>query len=998
MNKKFKNIIALVLSVVILAGVLPFAHAASSGECGENISWTLDGNGALSITGKGDMEDYAVSFAPWFNERASIKSVSISSGVTSVGNNAFYDCDALESVELASDVTDIGNGAFRDCGMLEEITIPDGVTSIGDGAFYGTAVSEVNIPAAVEMIGADAFGWCGSLEKIFVAQGNKSYSSDAFGVLFNSDKSILIKFPASNSQASYEIPESVEIIEDYAFENCSALELLAIASGVAEIGYGAFFNFGVNKFEVAVGNTEYSSENGVLFNKNKSVLIQYPLCSEAENYTVPSVVAEIADGAFHNSLNLKSVILSDGIEALGDEVFYYCEGLEYVHIPSSVTEIGADIIDNTNAYICSDSENSYAATYAEENGVEFRICSGHSVTEVEISESEIEIENKKSYELTATVIPETATDKSVVWTSDNESVATVNGGIVTAVSAGTATVTATAGECSASCRVTVTPRYFEVTWIVDGVETVEQVAEGATVPAPDAPEKAGHTFAGWNPSVPDIMPEKDMKFTAVWTAEGYKTVFDANGGKWADGAKIKNVYFLYGAEITAPEAPEKTGYSFVGWTPEIPDAMPAETLNFAAAWVANSYDAVFDANGGKWADGDLIKTVPTAYDSQILAPADPERTGYTFTGWAPEVGIMDSVDGKLYAAKWVAMTNITYTVETYIMGTDGEYTVESKEYKGTTDTTVTAEYTDINGLVFNADKSVLSGVVAADGSLVLKVYYDRVKNTVVINGIAGEYYYGATIDEPAKPEAPTGYEQSGWVDGNGNPVTFPLEVNDSIPSQIKPYFVKCSFTVAWTVDGVVSEETYEFEAEINKPADPEKKGYIFKGWSPEIPDNMPAYDLGFTAVFEKIIYTCQCGERFDDEAAYNAHVAYENALKSTGISIKNNPGTKKINYGETLRLTAVITSEIDDITVYWYVDGEKAGEGETFEITFNSGEKTVTAKAVDADGNVLLDAEGAEISDEQKVSVNSGIWQKIVSFFKNLFRMNRTVIQTIFKS
>lgn len=997
MNKNFSRIVALLTAILIVLAAVPTGFAAVSEKCGDNLVWSLK-DGVLSIDGSGDMNDYAVSYTPWFDCRADIESVSISDGVTSVGSNAFYDCDSLEAVELPAGITEIGSGAFRDCGMLEEITVPDGTISIGDGAFYASALKNAVVPASVTYIGKEAFGWCFELEKITVAQGNKNYSSDAYGVLFDADKTMLISFPAANSQTSYIIPGTVDNIEDFAFANSINLENVTVPASVASMGENAFFNSSIKSFDVEGANAVYSSENGVLFNKNKTVLIQYPACNDAETYTVPSGVEEIAASAFHNSLNLKGVVISEGIETLGDEIFYWCDNLEYVHIPSSVTEIGADIVDNTNAYICADSENSYAKTYADENGFEFGICSGHAVKGVVISENEIEIENKKSYTLTATVTPETATDKAVVWTSDNEDIATVEGGVVTAVSPGTTTVTASAGYKTASCKVTVTPRVFKITWIVDGVETVENVAEGDKISAPADPEKEGCSFAFWSPDVPDTMPERDLKFTAVWTAEGYKTVFDANGGKWADGAKTKNLYFLYGEKIVVPEVPERTGYDFVEWTPVIPDAMPAETLNFEAVWSANNYDAVFDANGGKWADGDTVKTVSTAYDSQINAPANPERAGYTFVGWSPEVGVMDSIEGKSYTARWVAMTNIVYTVETYKMNTEGGYDVEIEEHKGTTDTEVTVGYDVTEGFVFNTEKSVLSGIVAADGSLVLKVYYDRVKNTVTINGVTAEYYYGASIAEPAKPEAPEGYEQQGWVDGDGNPVVFPIEVNNGVPSQIKPDFVKRVYTVKWNVDGSVTEENYEFEAVIAKPADPEKEGYIFKGWTPEIPDNMPAYDLEFTAAFEKIIYTCECGERFDDEAAFNAHVAYENALKATRISIKNNPGTKKINYGETLRLTAVLATDIADVNVYWFVDGENAGEGETFEISFKSGEKTVTAKAVDANGNVLLDASGNEISDEQKVTVNSGIWQKIVSFFKNLFRMNRTVIQMLFNA
>ena len=112
MNKIFRRAVALFISAVMLICAIPFSYAA------ENISWSFE-DGVLSITGAGEMKDYAVSHAPWFSVRESIKSVVVSSGVTSIGENAFYDCDSLEAVELPAGITEIGSGAFRDCGLLE---------------------------------------------------------------------------------------------------------------------------------------------------------------------------------------------------------------------------------------------------------------------------------------------------------------------------------------------------------------------------------------------------------------------------------------------------------------------------------------------------------------------------------------------------------------------------------------------------------------------------------------------------------------------------------------------------------------------------------------------------------------------------------------------------------------------------------------------------------------------------------------------------------------
>ncbi len=1212
MKRTFNRALAVILSVIMLFGALPFTASAtdSGGNCGENLEWSFDSvSGLLSITGSGDMEDYLAASAPWYTLRSKIKTVSVSDGALSIGNNAFSGCYVLESAAVPEGVTDIGINAFRDCASLEAFDIPESVKTLGMGAFYASDIRNINIPASVTEIGANAFGWCASLEGFTVADNNENYYADEFGVLFNKNKTELIKFPNNSNETGYAIPATVEKISDDAFENCASLQTVSLPASVTEIGSGVFFNCGLESIIVDSANGSYSSDEfGVLFNKDKTRLIQYPCNASAQEYQVPASVKEIESAAFHNVVNLKGVALPDGMEAVGDYVFLFCENLEYVHIPASVTEIGEEIADYTSAYICSesasayakeyaeangytfkvcavhetgrkvvasgscgelalwvlyddgelvisgtgemadyekggsawadyadsvkkltvnngityisenafygcnalenadipvsvtsfgagafggcealesvsfsgdtadwlsaefadefsnpayyaqalyiakklitdlavpeniseigaytfagydnlasvsldgvtavgdgaflgtsvenanlpdgiisigarafencaeiteiivpdktesigaaafadctaleyvhipasvteigeniiaetayicsDSENAYAKEYAEANGCEFRLCKLHQTLGISLSKTKIEILKGSTYKLEAVITPEASLNESVTWSSDNPSVAYVDeNGVVSAVSVGKATVTATTVEdgYQASCEVTVSPRTFKVTWISDGTETVDTVAEDAVIPEPSEPVKTGHTFTGWTPAIPEKMPARELVFTATWKANDYVAAFDANGGAWADGAMKKEFSVTYGKKITEPEAPSKQGYLFAGWNSEI--------------------------------------------------------------------GVMDSVDGKEFVAVWKAAADTKYTVNTHIMELDGAYKTTTKSLTGTTDSTVNAEYTVETGFVLNAEKSVLSGAVAPDGSLVLDVYIDRVKSVISINGEQKECLYGETVTEPSKPEAPEGHRQNGWADENGNAVVFPLTVGVDVPSVIKPVFEKLSYTVKWIVDDSETVETYEYQQKIEIPAAPEKHGYIFKGWSPDVPDSMPASNLEFNAEFEKIIYTCpDCGDKFDDEDAYNEHVAYEKAKKAVRVSIKNNPGTAKIKHGETLELTAIVKGAVDGTEIWWYVDGEKSGEGETFSITFKSGTKTVEVKIVDEEGNVLADENGNEISDSQKVTVNASFWQKIVSFFKNLFRINRVVVQSVFEN
>lgn len=1105
--KKFRKLPSLFIVFAMILSIIPLsASAASGGSCGSDATWSLDANGLLQITGTGETDNFTATGAPWYAERNYVKAVSVADGITALGDNLFYDCSNLATVTLPDGMQKIGNNAFRDCEKLEAVALPSALVSIGSRAFYYSGLKTVTVPACVTSIGADAFGWCFSLAAFEVDPLNTSYSNDANGVLFDKNKTELIKYPCGNNSSTYAIPETVTAVAVNAFENCADLKSVYIPQSVETLG-GAFFNCGLENVLVSGENAKYSNDaSGALLNKNQTQLILYPAGNAAEEYSVPSTVTEIAADAFANADNLKGVVLADGVNALADGAFFMCAALEYVHIPASVeaigdsvvadgvyicsetencfaktyaeangiefracgehtadretlaygncgnslrwvlyadgelvilgkgampdfeegnapwadfsdsvkkltvtdgvtnisanalngcsnladadiaesvasygdaafkncaslkeieisdsatsigadafagtalefvhipasvTSIGANVLGTGAAYICSDSEECYAKEYADANGYEFRCCGVQAVTGIELNETEIEIIRKNTYQLTATVLPETAQNKSLIWASDNTVVANVNqNGLVTAYTVGETVITATTadGGFKAECKVKVIPAEYSITWMADGVETVTYVEEGAA--------------------------------------------------------------------ITAPADPVKTGYAFVAWVPAIPDVMPAENLEFAATWSVNSYNAVFDANGGAWSDGSASKTFAVEYGKKITAPDVPAKQGYVFDGWSPAVGSMDSVEGKFFAAIWEAARGINYTVSTYVMKSDGEYSKTTKTYTGTTDSTVNADYTVENGFVLNTQKSVLTGTVAPDGSLELEVYIDRVKLTVTVGSETKEYLYGAEIAQPDAPAEPEGYYHTGWVDENGNEIEFPVAVGDDMPAEIIPTFAKRTFTVTWIVDGEKTVESYDFEQAIVKPADPVKAEHRFVGWSAEIPDNMPAANLTFTAEFEKLYYTCECGKIFDNKAEYDKHVAdeqaqkeYEQALMAVRVSIKNNPGTATIKYGETLKLTAVVEKPVDGIRICWFVDGEKVAEGETFNLTFENGTKTVEVKIVDGNGKVLQNENGKDIADSQKVTVKAGFFRKLISFFKNLFGLNRVIVQSVF--
>ncbi len=184
------------------------SEPVSSGECGENLTWTLDESGLLTISGSGDMEDYDTS-APWKTYATIIKSVEIEFGVTSVGSLAFSGCP-ITSVTIPESVMSIGYCAFYDCDSLTSVTIPDSVTSIGDDVFFHCGgLTNVTIGNSVTAVGARAFSQCAALTSVTLPDSVTSIGNSAF---YN-----------CSALASVTIPDSVMSIGERAFSGCTAL-------------------------------------------------------------------------------------------------------------------------------------------------------------------------------------------------------------------------------------------------------------------------------------------------------------------------------------------------------------------------------------------------------------------------------------------------------------------------------------------------------------------------------------------------------------------------------------------------------------------------------------------------------------------------------------------------------------------------------------------------------------------------------------------------------
>ena len=209
-----KRIISLALAVLMVVCLLPasaLADNATSGKCGDNLTWKLDANGTLTVSGKGAMYDYDEA-SPWDTD--AIKSVVFSEGVTTIGLGAFANCPNLTNVTFPSTLTKIGIRAFMACGKLESISIPGSVTEIGGAAFEYCGLTSVVIPGNVKTVDNWAFAYCGNVKSAIVNEGVESLGMCALGGLHKLES---VYLPKSLKSVDTEVIGNAFILNDVYF-------------------------------------------------------------------------------------------------------------------------------------------------------------------------------------------------------------------------------------------------------------------------------------------------------------------------------------------------------------------------------------------------------------------------------------------------------------------------------------------------------------------------------------------------------------------------------------------------------------------------------------------------------------------------------------------------------------------------------------------------------------------------------------------------------------
>ena len=292
--------------------------------------------GTLKISGKGKMKDFPnADVIPWADSKEKIKKVIVEEGVTNIGEKAFEGCGVLTEIEISKSVTEIKNSAFSDCKALINIDVDN---------------------------------------------NNKSYTSED-GIVFNKEKTKIVRYPSGKTESIYKIPKGVEIIESNAFGNCNTLIDIEISKTVTNIKSSAFFDCKkLININVDNDNENYTSEDGIVFNKEKTNIVRYPSGKTETTYKIPDKVEIIESDAFEGCQSLTEIKIPDKVTRIGIKAFSGCTRLEKVEILGRKTMIEREAFSGCEKVVIRCYKNSEAEKYAKANNIKYELIYEESLS------------------------------------------------------------------------------------------------------------------------------------------------------------------------------------------------------------------------------------------------------------------------------------------------------------------------------------------------------------------------------------------------------------------------------------------------------------------------------------------------------------------------------------------------------------------------------------------------------------------------------------------
>ncbi|MBQ9851148.1 MAG: InlB B-repeat-containing protein, partial [Clostridia bacterium] len=480
---------------------------------------------------------------------------------------------------------------------------------------------------------------------------------------------------------------------------------------------------------------------------------------------------------------------------------------------------------------------------------------------------------------------------------------------------------------------------YTATFTVDGETYGEPVTvkKGAEIAAPaDAPVKAGYAFNGWALegttdvlTFPQTMGEADVTYVAIFTAlPKYTATF------YADGVQVGEVNEYYeGDTIVAPQAPDKTGYTFVEWAPEV-GVMPAENVVFNAVYEAKTYTATWVV------DGATYDTTTATYDAAYVLPTAPSKEGHTFAGWYADadyntaIAATHTVDGNVtFYAKF---TTDSFTIT---FDTDGGSAIAPATYAfGATVVEPTAPTK--TGFTFSGWSPALPTTMPAQNITVVAQWtavdsgVTFMDGDVVIENIPGKF--GDVITAAMVPAmSKDGFNFTGWKDAQGNTVTFPQTLGTEALVVYAQWTAKSYYIEFYNGDEWLAGNNQACGNVIVTPDEPTKTGYKFAGWvdgdGNPMPETVPAVENQvYFATFRAELYDAvfMNGTEVHDtvQGAYQSEINAPADPEMEGYTFQywaKEGTTAKVNFPAKMPLNGVkyvAIYKVNTYTITYYVD------------------------------------------------------------------------------
>lgn len=656
------------------------AASVQSGICGKNLTWFYDGNGTLTISGKGEMSNFYLVDSPWSGISNEIETVIIEDGVTSIGDDAFAGYSNLAQVIIGKDVREIGMEVFYGTPWLKtkqnenplviinnvlidgalcsgNVNIPNNVTSISGFAFCESNITSVSIPDSVTKMGPAAFFMCKSLTNVKLSE-NLTVLED----FCNSSNSTLGLFEYCEKLKYVVIPDSVIYIGNQAFCHCDSLKSVVMGNNVRYIGENAFS--ACDSLEtITVSDSPVIDTDAVADLKSIGMGGSIPSGDNLKRLVIPDgIIGEITINSYAHSLEY--IKIGSGITSF-DYWKEFCPKLKEIDVSKDnpiLTSVDGILYSKDMSTIIEVPTAYDLGNYVLPNNVKtigagaFSHC--FNLTSVEIPQNVTSIESDAFYKCENL---QSVTIKNInckIFYQDDISgikygSTFCNGatyskgedipyydGIISGY------INSTAQRWAEYYEYNFVPIPFIVTFNANGgtvSTTSKSVNYGSTYGTLPISTRNGYTFDGWYTassggtkitSTSNVTITANQTLYAHWTPKTYTVSFNANGGSVSTSSKSVSYDSTYGTLPT----PTRTGYTFDGWyTASSGGRKITSTSNVSitanqtlyAHWTARTYTVSFNANGGSVATSS--KSVD--YDSTYGTLPTPTRTGYTFDGW-----------------------------------------------------------------------------------------------------------------------------------------------------------------------------------------------------------------------------------------------------------------------------------------------------------------------------------------------------------------------------